>query len=414
MAGIEALLDAREARRDKIDTALKDGFVVGAKVNMPGARKNTPSTAIILKVFARLLKDILNKTPETHRSIDGDFLLFRLDRKDRTIKKTLVYLETNHPLGRIIDLDLYTEDGPVSRRDLGLEARRCFLCDEPANHCRREKRHSLDSLTAHIDGKVTDFLIDALKHGTQDALRKEVFTYPCFGLVSSKNNGIHKDMNISHFLAAITLFEEAAAAYLKAGLTSDIDLGELRKTGRHFERRLMETTGNINTHKGANFIFGLLLPVFIHCVRTGKDSAAFRRLLSDYGSRIMTEDFSPGARAKTRGELAYGRHRIRGVRGEMATGMASIYDWYPGAGYTPQQKLTAIMARTDDTTLMKTSEKTLETVKRTMRELERGNGGDFDEIHKRFEKAISPGGAADLLAVVYFLEQCDYLLKETP
>jgi holo-ACP synthase len=67
------------------------------------------------------------------------------------VKRAMVELEDSHPLGRLWDLDVIDERGPLSRRASGMRPRRCFVCDRDAHACARARRHPLPDLLAVIE-----------------------------------------------------------------------------------------------------------------------------------------------------------------------------------------------------------------------------------------------------------------------
>ena len=49
-------------------------------------------------------------------------------------------------LGRLLDIDVIAPDGgKISRTEIGLPARRCLLCGNPAPVCARSRAHSADA-----------------------------------------------------------------------------------------------------------------------------------------------------------------------------------------------------------------------------------------------------------------------------
>lgn len=84
------------------------------------------------------------------------------------------------------------------------------------------------------------------------------------GLVDRRNTGAHRDMDLDTFLASATALEPCFHAYASAGAQWDgrapADLAHaLRELGIEAERAMFSATHGINTHKGANFAFALIL-----------------------------------------------------------------------------------------------------------------------------------------------------------
>ena len=68
------------------------------------------------------------------------------------IKRLCCRIEDAHPLGRLWDFDVIKPDStPMSRTELGLEPRKCIICDnEYAINCIRARRHSKPDLYERV------------------------------------------------------------------------------------------------------------------------------------------------------------------------------------------------------------------------------------------------------------------------
>ena len=55
------------------------------------------------------------------------------------------------PKARLLDIDVMDKDGTVSRKELGLDARKCLICDDDAKVCARSQKHSMEELVARVD-----------------------------------------------------------------------------------------------------------------------------------------------------------------------------------------------------------------------------------------------------------------------
>lgn len=78
------------------------------------------------------------------------------------VKHLMVNLEET-PLGRLYDIDVFGPQGQISRTDLGLPLRSCFLCERPAPACARSRRHSLGELLGWVDQQLDASLSGKLK-----------------------------------------------------------------------------------------------------------------------------------------------------------------------------------------------------------------------------------------------------------
>jgi holo-ACP synthase len=188
---LTAILEAREQRwRAKQRLARRfRACALSLCLNIPGPDKNPPEAeqafalvrAALREAHEREVQRLYAKRPRRpalkharparwaaimHETggagADGPYWLALSPLPGFTLKRMAVRLESEHPLGRLADVDVLTKWGRVlSRADLGLAPRRCFLCGEPAALCRRNKEHPPEMLL--------DFTASLLKKaGTMD------------------------------------------------------------------------------------------------------------------------------------------------------------------------------------------------------------------------------------------------------
>ncbi len=159
---IDDILKDRENRYNTI-LDLIDQYqlpVVCSKINYPGSNKNTPQA---IKAFEVLRKLAISRYTQhsiftkTLSGQDGKSLLMVVALTPLEAKKTALDLETNHPLGRIFDIDVYQQDGSsIGRGAVGLKTRRCILCDEDARVCMRLEKHGLQEVIDGVNKLITD------------------------------------------------------------------------------------------------------------------------------------------------------------------------------------------------------------------------------------------------------------------
>lgn len=88
----------------------------------------------------------------------GPEALWCVEHSAVELKAECAGLEQTHPLGRLWDLDVICpENGPIGRKSLGNDMRRCLLCDEPAHVCSRSRRHPMDQVVARVEGMIDDW-----------------------------------------------------------------------------------------------------------------------------------------------------------------------------------------------------------------------------------------------------------------
>lgn len=77
------------------------------------------------------------------------------DASPLTLKRLMTKLEDDTDVGRLYDIDIIRQDGgKVSREELGLPGRTCFICGRPAHACGRSRRHSVEELVEHIKKRI--------------------------------------------------------------------------------------------------------------------------------------------------------------------------------------------------------------------------------------------------------------------
>ena len=160
-----SILEAR-SRRWQVKQSLARRWracVFSLCLNIPGPDKNPPGAdrafallgAALREAHARELErngcNAANMREIRGAGSDGPYQLMVSPLPGCTLKRMAVRLEQEHPLGRLADIDVLTQAGaPVSRADLGLPPRACFLCGEPAALCRRSRRHPQEMLMAFV------------------------------------------------------------------------------------------------------------------------------------------------------------------------------------------------------------------------------------------------------------------------
>ncbi|MGJ7609667.1 MULTISPECIES: triphosphoribosyl-dephospho-CoA synthase MdcB [unclassified Variovorax] len=252
------------------------------------------------------------------------------------------------------------------------------------------------------------------------SLRLEVRTWPKPGLVSHVDTGSHTDMDAGTFERSASALRPFFAELFEAGARNH-DMPALRKIGLRAECAMVGATGGVNTHRGAIFGMGLL------CAAAGlRDSGGVgaRMSLGDTVSRRWGTDILGGPRpSDSHGEAAKRRYGAGGARQEAAQGFASVYDiGLPalrlGARLAPDdaqaarvQCCFALIAVLEDTNLLhRGGPAGLRFAQRSAQAfLAAGGVGQpgwrqaAEQVHRAFvARRLSPGGAADLLAMSVF------------
>lgn len=276
----------------------------------------------------------------------------------------------------------------------------------------------------------------------------EVSVHPKPGLVTPRSMGSHADMDLQTFMltsAAIApCFHRCAAIGLahsggaSSGAAAVLPL--IRAVGRDYDRRLFAASNGVNTQRGALFALGLTAAAaglsydgLPHDGLSGDGHRACSpdRLFAAVAAitrGIVERELKGCDRERlTAGEILYARHGATGIRGEAEAGFPTVAKHglpalraalaqQAGLNRALLHALVAIVAEAEDTTVLwRGGPEGLAFVRKRAAAV-RDLGGALTERGlaeiDRFADAcvarrLSPGGAADLLAVtaaVHLLE----------
>jgi triphosphoribosyl-dephospho-CoA synthase len=259
----------------------------------------------------------------------------------------------------------------------------------------------------------------AIAASAVECLMLELETWPKPGLVSHVDRGSHVDMDASTFRRSAATLEPYFVALAAAG-AHRATMAELRTIGREAELAMLATTSGVNTHRGAIFGLGLLCAAAAaraHHVRARSLGAVVSHL---WGTRIDDEPQD----GESHGSVACRRFGAGGARLEARRGFPTIYEvGLPAlrraravAPDSPEAQRVeacfALIAATDDTNLLyRGGLPGLTFARREARRFLDGGGiaaADWRvracATHEQFRaRRLSPGGAADLLAMTLFV-----------
>ncbi|GEP11210.1 triphosphoribosyl-dephospho-CoA synthase MdcB [Methylobacterium gnaphalii] len=253
-----------------------------------------------------------------------------------------------------------------------------------------------------------------------EALWLELETYPKPGLVSLVDSGSHDDMDAATFEASAAALEPFFRAFAEAG-NRGTAMDGLRRIGIEAEAAMLAATGGVNTHRGAIFGLGLLASAAGACggvtpIRSGALGAHVARRHAQGILKGPVLLHAPGARARR-------RHGVGGAPAEAAAGFPTVYRiglpaLRRGMALRPDdpeaarvEACFALIAATEDTNLLhRGGPDGLAFARRAATEfLAHGGVGQpnwrqaAESIHRDFmARRLSPGGAADLLAMTLF------------
>jgi triphosphoribosyl-dephospho-CoA synthase len=249
------------------------------------------------------------------------------------------------------------------------------------------------------------------------ALHLELETYPKPGLVSPVDSGAHADMDAALLRRSADVLGPFFADLAVAG-AAGAEMDRLRVIGLDAERAMLHATGGINTHRGAIFGLGLLAAATGFRSRYGGPARLGQIVADRWGDAILDGPVL----LRSHGAEAGRRYGAGGARMEAAAGFPSVYrialpaladgERLHTAEIARIQACFALIAAVEDTNLLHRGGR--DGLAFARREAEAflaagGVGGAGWQrraiaTHAAFvARNLSPGGAADLLAMALFV-----------
>lgn len=451
---INEILKAKDCRaRARGKLALEDKVSLSLTLNIPGLPK---SNELIHAFFMESLSD-LKRFLLSHRlvierqkewlTIDsaGDFYLVPILESifsTAEVKQLAEQFETDHPLGRLLDVDVTDKDGNLVSSG---KAKSCYFCNEhPAVYCMRVQSHTYSEMRSVIEKDMANFLnereqVRATKDLARTALKAllhEVSLSPKPGLVDRFSNGSHADMDFSTFLnssAAISVYfkDIAELGFLHTSENAKNALPRLREIGLLMEEDMYRETGGVNTHKGAVFLLGFSLFASAILIKEKNLSySSFVHLIKGLNGNLVERELGRNlySEEKTHGEVCFEKYGIKGqgIRGEIQAGLPCVFNHaipilhlhLDDSDFETDRQLQNSLLHTllvlianneDSNILYRKGEKVLEELKSIAQNAFQSFGTlEFQSQYNKLleyckNNYISPGGSADLLAVSYFI-----------
>ena len=374
--------------------------------------------------FAILAKEVIYKAT----GCEG---YFAVDMDAGALKTLCTQIEEAIPLGRLFDMDVLDTGG----RKLDRQGQRgCIVCGSPGRGCAAGRVHSVEELQAATDKILREHFRPTDQAEIADlavrSLLEEVHITPKPGLVDKRNTGSHRDMDLSTFVASANAlrpyFAECVAIGQDTASQSPRETFQLlRQAGLQAEKVMFETTGGVNTHKGAIFTLGILCGGVGRLWSAESPVTSLTLLLKECATigQAATEDFSQ-MDGSTAGQKLYLQIGLRGIRGEVADGLPAVKNIALPALEEGLSKglslndaaacaLIQLIAQVEDTNLYhRGGEEGATFAKEAAKALGKyptiAQIETLDDIF--ITQNLSPGGCADLLAATCFLH---YIIGDT-
>ena len=262
-------------------------------------------------------------------------------------------------------------------------------------------------------------------HMATRALKAELNTTPKPGLVDTHDSGAHRDMDHALMMRSIRAMHPyfvrlATLGYDSPQLPAHNDIVRI---GIEAEKAMFNSTGGVNTYKGALFSMGLAVTAATYIIGRGEVATTTHgkeyvpnNLLSttiiQLANGFPDTSGTHGSRAK---QLAQAGCKLKSALDNAREGYSQIFgEWLPfyetrikgDDSYVKHKTLLRIMCDLDDTNIVyRTDYDTMLQVKTEARHLlEDFSEAGIEDMNRDFvSRNISPGGSADMLALVVFL-----------
>lgn len=434
------ILQARE-ERVRLQQELLTTYrcpVICFTMNIAGPIKTSP---IIERAFAAGLEALNAHLPQqqirfcsTEISVTGCQAMYAVDFDTLALKEICTAIEDATPLGRLFDMDVLDLTGTkLDRKIVNGKSRDCIVCGAPGRACAARRFHTVPQLQAATHTIIREYFATAdrarIAGLAVQSLIDEVMTTPKPGLVDRRNTGSHKDMNLTTFLASANALKPYFEECVKIGqetlhLPSEDTFPLLRQAGLSAENAMFQSTGGVNTHKGAIYTMGILCGALGRLWTPEQPIPELQILLAECAKIVrphVEADFAAIPRtAATAGQKLYLELGLTGIRGEVAAGLPSVAN----IGLPAYQKalcdglssndagavtLLHLIAQVTDTNLYHRGgaegASYAANAARTLLDADTyPTPEQIEDLDDAFiARNLSPGGCADLLAVVYFL-----------
>lgn len=262
-------------------------------------------------------------------------------------------------------------------------------------------------------------------HLATRALKAELNTTPKPGLVDTHDSGAHRDMDHALMMRSIRAMHPyfvrlATLGYDSPKLPAHDDIVRI---GIEAEKAMFNSTGGVNTYKGALFSMGLALTAATYIIGRGKVAMTthgkeyvpgdlLSATITQFANGFPDTSGTHGSRAK---QLAQAGCRLKSALDNAREGYSQLFgEWLPfyetrikgDDSYVKHKTLLRIMCDLDDTNIVyRTDYATMQQVKTQARHLlEDFSEAGIEDMNRDFVgRNISPGGSADMLALVVFL-----------
>ena len=262
-------------------------------------------------------------------------------------------------------------------------------------------------------------------HMATRALKAELNTTPKPGLVDTHDSGAHRDMDHALMMRSIRAMHPYFVRLATLGYDSNQlpAHNDIVRIGIEAEKAMFNSTGGVNTYKGALFSMGLAVTAATYIIGRGEvattthgkeyvPNSLISTTIIQLANGFPDTSGTHGSRAK---QLAQAGCKLKSALDNAREGYSQLFgEWLPfyetrikgDDSYVKHKTLLRIMCDLDDTNIVyRTDYDTMLQVKTEARRLlEDFSEAGIEDMNRDFvSRNISPGGSADMLALVVFL-----------
>lgn len=393
------VLAAREKRAEEIQKLLSyASTAVSLKANLPYGYKNHWTGEFLTRRFARIIESKLGGLYSCFlQGEDGLCFLFATNTSAEKVKMFALSLEEGHALGRYVDIDVLSEKGKLSREML----RKCYLCDNPAAVCVRNRSHSVEEVINFVQEQVVGYICSVVEDCIRTAVLAELSLPDKFGAVDKTGCGAHPDMSFELMLKSADAILPCMLELLKHGLQNgQICFFEAKNIGLRAEEQMFAATRGVNTYKGLIYTLGLVMLGMGQAIRQGKGQEQVFRTVAEFAARTLSE---------TRNEETFGakmsREGKQSAREQAAQGLPAVQN---AVKFLEDKELNdenltmaliKLIGEIDDTVMMKRAGERYEEFKALICNVKTYDINEIKQVNEKcIENNVSCGGACDLLA----------------
>ncbi len=162
------ILEARDKRVEFIENLIPlNNVIISLRSNYPGTNKDNEATRKVIGYMDLYIRENI-PVMKFHKLNNGEGLtyIYIINSQDAvSIKNKTVEIENTHKLGRLIDIDVYYKSiKSISRSELNISKRKCFICNKDAFLCIVGKTHDLELLTNYFKRNLIEYEKSLFKH----------------------------------------------------------------------------------------------------------------------------------------------------------------------------------------------------------------------------------------------------------